>query len=288
MKKLFLLAALLLAAPAVMQAQSEKPRILIEKFSKNDAVSTDDAVKIRSTVMNDFANTRRFELVDAVTIADLEAEMAQRQRETADYIVNGTVLTMAYTSEINKEGKTQYGCSLSYSITMTDTKNESTLGTETFDVSASNIYDTKEEAANAAADNISKNIRNFVITYLPITGTVNPADYEAKKDKLQKCYINVGSSQGVKKGDTFKVLIPTVRAGRTTYKEVGDLKVEEVVDVDLSYCKITGKHKELLIEIEKYAALDEAAQNEKPLMIKQYVKLGLFDKATNAIGSFGF
>lgn len=276
MKKLIFTMALLLIAAAGVQAQSGKPRLLIEDFTKAGSISGDNATKIRHAIIDALTKIQRFELVDAVTIAGLEPEMEKMQREMSDYIVNGTVLSIGVTSDVNKKGETQYGCTLSYSLTVTDTKEQATEGTKTLNDKASNIYDTKEEAINYVAKNLAGDVEDFFIEILPIKGTVNPADYEVKKDKLERCYVNVGSNIGAKKGDKFKIMEPTQRAGRVVYKKVGELKIEEIVDGELSYCKITDNHKKVLVAMEAFASLDEQGQAERPLKIVQIVDKGLF------------
>ncbi len=270
MKKLIFTMALLLIATAGVQAQSGKPRLLIEDFTKAGSISGDNATKIRHAIIDALTKIQRFELVDAVTIAGLEPEMGKIQREMSDYIVNGTVLSMDVNEKVNEKGKTQYGCTLSYSLTVTDTKGQTTKGSKTIK-ETSNNHDTKEEAISSVADNLMKNVEVFCIEILPIKGTVNPFDYVAKENKLQKCYINIGSSIGAKKGDKFQVEEPTLRAGRIVYKKVGELEIEEIVDEELSYCKITDNHKNVLVAMEVFASLDEQGQEEKPLKITQIV-----------------
>lgn len=275
MKKLLFTASLLLMGALGMLAQTERPRLLIEDFTKTSSVTGENGLKMRHAVIDALTKLHRFDLVDAVTIADLEPEMAKLQRDASDYIVNGTILSMSMTEE-SKKGKTQYGCNMSYSLTVTDTKNQGTVGTRTFEETTSNIHDTKDEAINWVAKELKNNLENFIIEILPIEGTVNPADYEAKKDKLEKCYINLGSNCGAKKGDKFKIVSPTTRAGKVVYNKIGELKIEEVVDGELSYCKVTKDGKKVLVAMEAYAAQDEQSQAEKPLKVVQIVDTGFF------------
>ena len=96
-------------------------------------------------------------------------------------------------------------------------------------------------------------------------------DYEVKKDKLVKCYIDLGSDHGVKKGDYFSILTPSVRAGRTTYSEVGRVRVEEVVDGTMSQCKVVQGDKKIFTAMDAFQALDEATQKKQPLKVKATV-----------------
>ena len=62
-----------------------------------------------------------------------------------------------------------------------------------------------------------------------------------------------------------------MRAGRTTYSEIGKMKVEEVVDGTMSQCKIVQGDKKIFTAMEAFQALDEAAQNQQALKVKATV-----------------
>lgn len=281
MKKTVFFAAMI--AFVALCAQAQKPRLFIEKITKGDAVSVDNAVMVRQGIIDALTKTQRFELIDGVTIANLEPEMEIRQRETADYIMSLNVTTVSTSSKV-KDGKTKYSCVLNYSVTLTDTKAQNTLGTKVFDHSpaggifdAFELHDTEDKAIASQSGMIKSDIEKYMIEVLPLTGVVCPADYEADNDKLKKCYIYLGSNHGVKKGDRFVFLTAQKRAGRTIYRPSKiRIEVEEVVDVDLAFCKVQKEHKDALIIIEEYAALDEAAQAEKPLKIQQVANNDLF------------
>ena len=282
MKKSVILTIMVIFASLFVQAQ--KPRLYIEKVTKGDAVTVDEAVLIRQGVIDALTKTQRFDLFDEVTIADLEPEIEKRQKETSDYILNINATTLSTAPKKTNDGKTKYSCVLNYSITLTDAKTQTTIGTKVFDHSptggifdAFELHDTKDKAIASQANLIKSDIEKYLIETLPITGVVCPADYEADKDKLKKCYIYLGSNHGVKKGDRFVFVTAQKRAGRTVYRPSKiRIEVEEVVDVDLALCKVQKEHKDALIIIEEYAGIDEAAQAEKPLKIQQVANNDLF------------
>ena len=161
-----------------------------------------------------------------------------------DYILGGNVLACSVKSE-QKDGKTMYSCVLNYSVTVTEVATSTTVASATFDHSPSGIggtvgklldlSDSKDKAIASAVNMIASDIENFLIKEFPLESTIVPMDYEVKKDKLVKCYINLGSDHGVKKGDYFSVLAPSVRAGRTTYSEIGKMKVDAHFQLYVNY-----------------------------------------------------
>ncbi len=289
MKKLLLSATMLLIAAFGMQAQTEKPCLIIEKTKKTSTISNDDATKIRHGIIQAINALERFELVDAVTIDDLGEETAKLKKEEADYVLTPTITALEFNKKTT-DSKDEYTCTLNYTITISDNKEQNTLGTKTNEVTPSafwrlkNIFssipETREQAITEVNLCLAEDFLPFFIEILPIEGTVNPLDYEAEKNKLKKCYVNIGSNSGAKKGYKFEIKKPTQKAGRTIYNKVGELQIEEVIDGELSYCKITKNEKELLTVMEEYAQQDEQSQNENPLKIFQ-IPGGIKDMITD-------
>ena len=299
MLKIVLSVALFCVVAIAVQAQEvKKPRLYVEYFTEANGVSKADGDKVRQAVIDALSKTKRFELVDRDVESSLKKEEERRSDEKAmgdekartqtmsaaahDYILSGNVLGCSVKSE-QKDGKTMYTCVLNYSVTLTEVTTSTTVATKAFDHSPSGIggtvgklldmSDSKEKAIASAVNMISSDIQDFLIKEFPLEGTVIPLDYEVKKDKLVKCYIDLGAEHGVKKGDYFSVLSPSVRAGRTTYSEVGRLRVEEVVDGTMSQCKVVQGDKRVFAAMESFQALDEAAQKKQALKIKSTVAL---------------
>ena len=294
LKRIITIMALLCVAVIAVKAQEvKKPRMYVEYFTEADGVEEANSDKVRQAVMAALNKTKRFELVDQDAEYSMKKEEARRTDEKAmsdeksrtqtitaaghDYILGGNVLACSVKSE-QKDGKTMYSCVLNYSVTVTEVATSTTVASATFDHSPSGIggtvgklldlSDSKDKAIASAVNMIASDIENFLIKEFPLESTIVPMDYEVKKDKLVKCYINLGSDHGVKKGDYFSVLAPSVRAGRTTYSEIGKMKVEEVVDGTMSQCKVVQGDKKIFTAMEAFQALDEAAQKQQPLKVK--------------------
>ena len=294
LKRIITIMALLCVAVIAVKAQEvKKPRMYVEYFTEADGVEEANSDKVRQAVMAALNKTKRFELVDQDAEYSMKKEEERRADEKArsdeksrtqtitaaghDYILGGNVLACSVKSE-QKDGKTMYSCVLNYSVTVTEVATSTTVASATFDHSPSGIggtvgklldlSDSKDKAIASAVNMIASDIENFLIKEFPLESTIVPMDYEVKKDKLVKCYINLGSDHGVKKGDYFSVLAPSVRAGRTTYSEIGKMKVEEVVDGTMSQCKVVQGDKKIFTAMEAFQALDEAAQKQQPLKVK--------------------
>ena len=294
LKRIITIMALLCVAVIAVKAQEvKKPRMYVEYFTEADGVEEANSDKVRQAVMAALNKTKRFELVDQDAEYSMKKEEERRTDEKAmsdeksrtqtitaaghDYILGGNVLACSVKSE-QKDGKTMYSCVLNYSVTVTEVATSTTVASATFDHSPSGIggtvgklldlSDSKDKAIASAVNMIASDIENFLIKEFPLESTIFPMDYEVKKDKLVKCYINLGSDHGVKKGDYFSVLAPSVRAGRTTYSEIGKMKVEEVVDGTMSQCKVVQGDKKIFTAMEAFQALDEAAQKQQPLKVK--------------------
>ena len=294
LKRIITIMALLCVAVIAVKAQEvKKPRMYVEYFTEADGVEEANSDKVRQAVMAALNKTKRFELVDQDAEYSMKKEEERRTDEKAmsdeksrtqtitaaghDYILGGNVLACSVKSE-QKDGKTMYSCVLNYSVTVTEVATSTTVASATFDHSPSGIggtvgklldlSDSKDKAIASAVNMIASDIENFLIKEFPLESTIVPMDYEVKKDKLVKCYIKLGADHGVKNGDYFSVLAPSVRAGRTTYSEIGKMKVEEVVDGTMSQCKVVQGDKKIFTAMEAFQALDEAAQKQQPLKVK--------------------
>lgn len=292
LKKLVVMASLLLVAGVSMQAQEvKKPRLLIDYFFEGDNVKEENSDKVRHAVMDAVNKSKRFEVVDRTAISAVQANVVEGVNNNADYdyIMKGEV-TACSVKEETKDGKKSYQCVLTYSVTVTEVATTTTVATKAFDHSPSGLggtvgkfldnSSTADGAISSAVNMIESDITDFLIEEFPLTGDVIPMDYEVKKDKVTALYIALGSDHGVKVGDFFAVSVPKTRAGRTTYSEVGRVKVSEVVDGTMAFCKVTKGDKQILVELQALAELSEEEQQKNPLKVKSI-------KNPSLLGGFG-
>lgn len=303
MLRKFILSAALAAATVFFSNAQEKPRMYVNDFETASGVSSSNAASIRQAVIDAINKTQRFELATSDMESALSQEIERRSTEAAmhdaatrneilmsagcKYVMSGNIIKCSVESTRLDDGSLSYSCVMSYSITVAEVATSTTVATQKFD-SNDGIFSgalssaTSPEGAIAnAVKRIEKDIEGFIIEYFPLDGIVIPMDYEVKKDKIISCYINLGSSQGIKTGDIFAILAPKVVIGQVTYNEIGRLKVDAVVSEAISLCKVTKGHKDLFSAIENFASLDEASQSQQPIKIKAVAKtdiLGEMDK----------
>ncbi len=291
LKKLFTAAVLLciMAVSAVAQDEVEnaKPRVFVEYFSNGNSVPGDIADQVRQRVIAGLANTQRFDLVDQSSESSMSLEEQRRQDEKAmaddktrnqvlsaaghDYIFGGSVLKYVINESV-VEGKRRYTCTIGYSVSITEVVSSTTVASKTFEHTAMTLlftaYDSVEAAVTASVNMVDNDMKDFLVSEFPLEGLFIPMDYEVKKDKLIACYIELGSDVGVKVDDHFALFVPSMRAGRTAYNEVAKLKVTEVVDGTLAYCKVTKNGKEAYAALNAFLNLDERTQAKHPIKVK--------------------
>lgn len=307
LKKTLTLSFLVLSMAVAAYAQnSNKPTMYVDKFIVGNGVSTDNYLKVRSAIINALAQTNKFEIITRDTESSLKDEEARRSDErmlqdktartesmtssASDYVMTGNVTACEISSTTYDDGTKSYSCALNYSITVAEAKTSKTIGSKTFASGSSGILSglveaftepvgsTPEEAVSNALKNISGDINKFIVEYFPLEGIIYTTDYEVKKNKLITCYINLGSQDGVTKGDMFEVYVPSIKVGRLSYNTAGKIKVEEVVAPDLAQCKVVSGQEEIYSAISNIMSLDEATQAEQPIKIKAFAKESLTDK----------
>ncbi len=294
-KKVFLLAAIAFTSVFTVNAQEapiQKSRMYVKVFTKTPGVSDDDLSKVRAAVISSLNKSERFELLDASSETAITEEALRRQSEAAmhdetarkemiatkanNYVMDGVVTACEVKSKA-KDGKSAFTCVLSYSVTITDIANNTTVATKKFEHSPLGIggtvgkileESTSAEGAKTSAINLVDNdITDFLIEEFPLKGEIYAEDFVIKKDKLTHCYINIGKTSGVKVGDWFAIMEQQTKVGKTINKVIGRLKVVEV-DEEIANCKVSKGEKEVKKAMDRY--MENSAVDEKTplLMVK--------------------
>lgn len=107
-----------------------------------------------------------------------------------------------------------------------------------------------DKALSGAIDRLASRISEYYNHRYPLHGCIVERG-EEKKDKQRTVYIDLGTGCRVGKGQQFNIYALKTIAWREARQEIGRLKVEEVMDDDLSLCKVTKGEKEIK------AALDQ-------------------------------
>lgn len=264
MKKVFLFAAAMMMAVTVNAGK--KLIVSVGDFDSAVSVDLDVEDKVKSNVVSGLSNVGHLQMIES------------KDGMGADYLVTGNVLSYNVSRLVNDKGEVWYKTTMSYSITATNMKENTTI-TETYKYDGDGLVNMKygySQDKNASMEKvftyIESDMKRFAFNNFPLTGQIVEADYVVdKKGKLTECYITLGSDDGVDSKTKFEIYLGKMIAGRTTRQKADvTLTVVEVVAGDLARCKVSGK------EADKVAAAVEAyasdPQNALPVQVKMKPK----------------
>lgn len=264
MKKVFLFAAAMMMAVTVNAGK--KLIVSVGDFDSAVSVDLDVEDKVKSNVVSGLSNVGHLQMIES------------KDGMGADYLVTGNVLSYNVSRLVNDKGEVYYKTTMSYSITATNMKENTTI-TETYKYDGDGLVNMKygySQDKNASMEKvftyIESDMKRFAFNNFPLTGQIVEADYVVdKKGKLTECYITLGSDDGVDSKTKFEIYLGKMIAGRTTRQKADvTLTVVEVVAGDLARCKVAGK------EADKVAAAVEAyasdPQNALPVQVKMKPK----------------
>ena len=137
-------------------------------------------------------------------------------------------------------------------VIVNDATNDFVINSQTFNVSDYDLswVETTEGAINNALSVLSGQITRFYNRFFPLNAFIIERGNE-KKDKQQEVYIDLGGQHGAYSGMHLTVYSVKTIAGRYARKELGKLKIKDVMGDDISLCKVTSGGKNIK------AALDE-------------------------------
>lgn len=297
-KSALTLCACMFCTLLVNAQEASKPSVYIDYFSRSSSVPFAWVEGLRNHVIEGIQKLDRVILIDVDSQDALRVEKSRRESEDitagedndmerlavmnqlgANYIIQGSVSSMSANREKMDDGSIYYSASVAYTLKVIDPKNGTLVGSKTFK-HGEGITDictgsTPDEAISKASAKAVKAVRAFVDENFKIEGTILEIS-TVKKDEAKEVYISLGSAHGVSKGIYFGVFMKREIAGRTSFKEIGRLKVDAVEGEDISLCEVKKGGE----EIKK--AMDEKQTIVVRLMPKP---TNIFDKATKAVNS---
>ncbi len=265
MRKLLLALTLLSASAAVAQTANDIYPVEVYDLTYTVPESKNSAGKVIGTVFEAVAgnatNNNHPEYVPTVNAAVVSAftdvlRLAPvtdqgAYRITGEITSISTTITSEEIEHKDKNGKkyyetvNSYAASVGVSLTLTDLASGQQW-TNAFS-SAVSQYDyakNEDEAVKMAIKGLHNKIVAAYDNMFPLTATILERGNE-KKDKMQQVYIDLGEANGVYKGLHFHVYEVGMVGGKETRKQIGRLKVEEVLGDDVSLCKVEKGQKEV-------------------------------------------
>lgn len=143
---------------------------------------------------------------------------------------------------VNKEKKTTkitYKAQVSVTVNLKNARTDAVVHSATFSVSDYDCswVETSEGAIVNALNRLSVKIRNHFNRVYPLSASIIEGASE-KKDKQKEVYIDLGSPSGAYVGMHMKVYIVKTIAGKEAKKEIGKLKISEILGDEISLCKV--------------------------------------------------
>lgn len=259
MKKLFVSTLLLVSFLTTVQAQDKSENAVYnvylaeakythaeEKVDKSvagqvTAILNAAASKTTTTEMSGYVPAVGTAVKRAVAnfarLALKEGDAPQSPAE-GDILITVEVTSLGVSSSY-KDGKAKDGGFVKATIALKDLATGEIIGTRAFSEEREvGIYaTTKEKALTNAIDNLQSDVKKYLWELFPASGTVLEAS-ETKKDKVKAVYIDLGSADGVYKGQYFKVMKTGNVGGHATKREIGRLKIESIQGEEVSECKV--------------------------------------------------
>lgn len=273
-----------------------KPNVFIDYFWRPKEMSFTWVEALRNSVIEGINATGRVELIDVDSNSALAIEKSRRESgeitagddmerlkvmtsEGANFLIQGRVSTFDTSIYTNDKGQKYWQATCSYTLKVINPADGKLVATKNFKhgqgITNSILEDTEEQAVAKLCSQAVKAVRELVDEAFKMEGQILEIA-EIKKDKAKSVYISLGSKHGVAEGAYFAVCIERQVAGRTSQKEIGQLKAKGVEGEDLTLCEVKKGGKEIK------AAMD----NGQKLVIKSIQKpKSLFDQAGDALNS---
>lgn len=200
------------------------------------------ADNVRTAIAGAIGSARRLIVTDSQF---LESELADGQ---VALVYDGSIGSISCASrnveETDDKGKKhthmEYRGSVTVTINIKDVRTDQIVKTINFNGSEYDYswIESPEKAIGNAIQRMQYYITKEVNLAWPLFASIVEGN-SAKKDKQKEVYIDLGEVAGAFKGMTFNVYSVQTIAGREAKKEIGRLKITEVMGDDISLCKVT-------------------------------------------------
>lgn len=278
MKKLSMTLLMVLCSIGIY---AKKQVVYVEYFSYSTEIGTARTEQVRNAVISSLASYQHIQVVDVASQSSLAQEKDRRSEEDAledetarigkmkklgaNFLVQGYVSTLDITEKVeyNKKGeaKTRYNAVMSYSIKIIDCENGTLLSTDMYSYDCKNCKNS-EECVQKMLKKVPQSVKEVVTKNFKLSSIILDSDYESNnKDKLIKCYINLGEDDGVVSGTVFAVKQAIIKVGRVSWVEIGEIVVENIVAGDLALCKVKKGAKEIYTALEEIISIKETDPN---------------------------
>lgn len=213
--------------------RTAKPTIGLIKASSMDNSSS-------SSDLDKFLDASLAGILDCSTvkIGDVTGDLATARQKGYPAAVE-IALDHIETKSATKDGKTTYTATVDASACAVDVNTGAWINMRLFQHTATGEDESK--AKENALGSFKTDYRKFLEDVFPVTGLLTD-EVEAKKDKVQAGWINIGSNLGVQKGMMFDIYKQLKDVGEDSREFLGTGKVQKDVEANRAYIKVKGSN----------------------------------------------
>lgn len=199
---------------------------------------------VRASIVKGISQSHRIMTVDgALKPEEVSAGNA--------YYVDATIpnIATATKTSISSDGKyttTYYKATISAILHVKDAKTDAVVYSPSFNISDLDLswFTSSEEALAKCLGVLSRKITKYFNTTVPLSANIIEGAKD-KKDKQKEVYIDLGEEEGAMEGLHFTVYQVKTIAGKEARKQIGKLKIKEVLGNDISLCKVQSGGREI-------------------------------------------
>ena len=204
------------------------------------------ASSVRASVLSGFGKVRRFHATEG------QFKDGEIKEGTHAFYVTGTINNISTTTELftptDKSIKPYnvFKAQIEVVVHLKDVHDGHIVDTHTFYVNNNDLswVKTEDKAMNEALIILSSRVTKHYNKIYPLSASiVEPGN--VKKDKQKDVYIDLGSKDGAVKGMKLTVYSIKTIAGKEAQKELGAVKIVEVMGDDVSMCQVKSGAKEI-------------------------------------------
>lgn len=206
---------------------------------------------VRASVVAGFGKVRRFNAIDGYF---KEGEVNE---ETSALYVEGTINNISTTTEIYTPGDKKlksynvYKALIEVTVNVKDAKDDHIVDSHIFRITEYDMTWLKstDSAIGEALILLSNRVSKHYNQLFPLNASIIEAG-DTKKDKQKEVYIDLGEEAGATEGMKFTVYSIKTVGGRIAKKELGQVKITEVMGDEVSLCKVQSGGKNIKTALE--------------------------------------
>lgn len=255
MKKLMIVAILLMCILASVQAQKNQKEVLLVDYFTSGNVTQAHAKMLRDAVIAGIQHTNRLTVVDVEMEPTLKLEEGRRQDERAmrdpvartqvmqmlgaTYALTGSITRMEGVRMQMNDGSYYYDGQIAFDLKVVNVADGSVKVSKSFSYAGLNAKtgQTPNEAIINTTDYIKMSMQRFVNQNFKLENRIISIE-KVNKKKAETVYVDCGSDLGITKGQLFDVFIESNVVGKRSRQKIGTLKAIEVQGEELTLCRV--------------------------------------------------